>query len=63
MREPLAGVLGMYAALLARFEPRHGEAAAFLDEAIAILTKHGLKQAFGGRTLDQLHELRAGLAA
>jgi len=59
----LAGVLGMYGALLGRFAERRDRSVALIDEAVDVLTQAHLTQAFGGRTIDELKELRAKLAS
>jgi tetratricopeptide (TPR) repeat protein len=58
----LAGVLGMYGSLLLRYDERHDAAAVFVSEAIGLMKRFGLKQAFGGRTIEQMIELRSKLS-
>jgi tetratricopeptide (TPR) repeat protein len=53
-----SGVLGMYANLLGRIAGRNEEALNLVDEALAVMKKHELKQAFGGRTTKQMEALK-----
>ncbi len=53
----LSGVLGMYANLLNKVGGKDQEALKMVDEALGIMQEQDLKQAFGGRTQEQMREL------
>ncbi|MEM7349380.1 MAG: hypothetical protein AAF657_01145 [Acidobacteriota bacterium] len=59
----LAGVLGMYAALLGYLPERRPEAISQAEEAVELMKEHRLEQAFGGRTLDEMQALRDELSS
>lgn len=54
----LSGVLGMYANLMIKVGSKDKEALEMVNEALAIMQKHNLIQVFGGRTLEQMVNLK-----
>jgi len=57
----LCGVLGMYANLLGKMGTKDKEALKMVDKALFIMEEQDLEQAFGGRTREQMYELKRRL--